>query len=68
MSDKKGNIRLNRCPFCGSRAFFDVTKDGSAFVRCDDCGVRTGLWVYPCDAARVWNRRPAKARKHAKRH
>lgn len=62
MADSK----LLKCPFCGAKYSDDPKSKGTVklikgvtyyWVVCLNCGIRTGEYLAPEKAVKVWNRR-----------
>ena len=47
---------LKPCPCCGGTADYEQGRDRAFFVRCQDCGMRTGSFTWARGAGAAWNR------------
>ncbi len=72
----KMTIKLKYCPFCGSKAKFDICTDeelenwNGEWITCinNQCGISTGIFFPSMDSvkellAEIWNRRPSTKKK-----
>lgn len=57
MSMQRGVPMLKPCPCCGGTADYEQGRDRAFFVRCQDCGMRTGSFTWSRAAGEAWNRR-----------
>jgi Lar family restriction alleviation protein len=47
---------IKPCPFCGAPAEVKIHR-GMTFIKCVDCGARTGYYFNGEHAKKFWNRR-----------
>ena len=57
MSMQRQVPMLKPCPCCGGTADYEQGRDRAFFVRCQDCGMRTGSFTWARAAGEAWNRR-----------
>jgi Lar family restriction alleviation protein len=55
--EKKVDLTLKPCPFCGGEAEWCGERDIIYAARCSECKARTGLNTTIMDALESWNKR-----------